>query len=119
MGNIWRFSYVAVENGGAVFLFIYIGFVLLVGLPLIIGELSLGRHAQGDAVAAFESAGNNRRWRLVGWLSVFGSILILSYYAVIAGWAFKVFLGRRDWFIVDDGGNGVRGLLQQVHRRSR
>ena len=56
LGNIWRFSYVAGENGGAVFLFIYLVCVLLVGLPLVIAELSLGRRAQGDAVAAYELA---------------------------------------------------------------
>lgn len=93
LGNIWRFSYVAGENGGAVFLFIYIICVALVGLPLVIAELSLGRRAQGDAIAAFDVAGNSRRWRLTGWLAIAGAALILSYYAVIAGWALKYFAG--------------------------
>lgn len=93
LGNIWRFSYVAGENGGAVFLFIYLVCVLLVGLPLMIAELSLGRRAQGDAVAAFELADNGGRWRYLGWIGVAGAILILSYYAVIAGWALKYFIG--------------------------
>lgn len=93
LGNIWRFSYVAGENGGAVFLFIYLICVVFVGLPLVIAELSLGRRAQGDAVAAFELADDGGPWRILGWVGVAGSILILSYYAVIAGWALKYFSG--------------------------
>lgn len=93
LGNIWRFSYVAGENGGAAFLFLYLLCVLLVGLPIVIAELALGRRAQGDAVAAFEEAGDGSVWRYVGWIGVFGAIAILSYYAVIAGWALKYFVG--------------------------
>lgn len=62
IGNIWRFSYVAGENGGAVFLFLYVIFVVLIGLPLVVAELSLGRRAQGDAVEAFEKAGARKTW---------------------------------------------------------
>lgn len=93
LGNIWRFSYVAGENGGAVFLFLYLVCILLVGLPLVIAELSLGRQAQGDAVAAFEFADDGAPWRRLGWISVAAAVLILSYYAVIAGWALKYFFG--------------------------
>jgi len=106
LGNIWRFSYVAGENGGAVFLFIYLICVLLVGLPLVIAELSLGRRAQGDAVAAFEIAGDHSPWRYVGWVGVAGAILILSYYAVIAGWALKYFVGAATgglWARAEEG----------------
>jgi neurotransmitter:Na+ symporter, NSS family len=93
LGNIWRFSYVAGENGGAVFLFIYLVCILVVGLPLVIAELALGRRAQGDAVSAFALADDGGPWRYLGWVSVVGAILILSYYAVIAGWALKYFAG--------------------------
>lgn len=106
LGNIWRFSYVAGENGGAVFLFIYLLCVLLVGLPLVIAELSLGRRAQGDAVTAFEQAGVRGPWRHVGWLGVAGAVLILSYYAVIAGWALKYFVGAATgtlWHTAETG----------------
>lgn len=93
LGNIWRFSYVAGENGGAAFLFIYLVCVLLVGLPLVIAELSLGRRAQGDAVAAFERADAAGGWRYLGWIALAAAVLILSYYAVIAGWALRYFAG--------------------------
>lgn len=93
IGNIWRFSYVAGENGGAVFLFIYLAFVFLIGVPLVIAELAIGRHAQGDAVSAFETASKTRLWGVVGWLGILAAVLLLSYYAVIAGWALKYFSG--------------------------
>ncbi len=106
IGNIWRFSYVAGENGGAVFLFLYVIFVVLIGLPLVVAELSLGRRAQGDAVEAFEKAGARKTWGAVGWVSVAGAILILSYYAVIAGWSLKYFVGAVTgslWTTADAG----------------
>lgn len=95
LGNIWRFAYVAGENGGAVFLIVYLAFVALIGLPLVIAELSLGRRAQGDAVAAFTTGapGPARSWPLAGWLAVGGATLLLSYYAVIAGWALSYAAG--------------------------
>lgn len=93
LGNIWRFSYVAGENGGAAFLFVYLACVVLIGIPLMIAELTIGRHAQGDAISSFEIHRKPSRWNLVGWLGVIAACLLLSYYAVIAGWALKYFVG--------------------------
>ncbi len=93
LGNIWRFSYVAGENGGGAFLFVYLLSVLIVGVPIVIAELALGRRSGGDAVAAYERTAATSSWRLAGWCTVGGSFLILSYYAVIAGWALKYFIG--------------------------
>jgi NSS family neurotransmitter:Na+ symporter len=93
LGNIWRFSYVAGENGGGAFLLVYMVFVVLIGLPLVIAELTLGRRSQGDVVTSFAHATTGRVWRNLGWMGVAVSVLILSYYAVIAGWALKYFFG--------------------------
>lgn len=93
LGNIWRFAYVAGENGGGAFLMVYVLSVLLVGAPIVIAEMALGRQAGGDAAAASERAAPRSRWPLAGWLGIVGSCLILSYYAVIAGWALKYFAG--------------------------
>mgnify|MGYP003668781549 CR=1 FL=1 len=106
LGNIWRFSYVAGENGGAAFLIVYLVFVILIGLPLVIAELSLGRRAQGDAIAAFGNHIQAGRWRMVGFLGIVAAILVLSYYAVIAGWALKYFTGAATgslWRIAGGG----------------
>lgn len=93
IGNIWRFSYVAGENGGAVFLFIYLASVFLIGVPLMVAELAIGRHAQGDAISAFQAGGQTRRWQTLGWVGVLSAVLLLSYYGVIAGWTLKYFAG--------------------------
>lgn len=106
VGNIWRFSYVAGENGGAAFLLVYLACVVLIGLPLVIAELAIGRRAQGDAIHAFAYGGGTGPWRLAGWVSVVGSVLILSFYAVIAGWALKYFVGAATgalWGTVEGG----------------
>jgi neurotransmitter:Na+ symporter, NSS family len=93
LGNIWRFSYIAGENGGGAFLIVYLVSVLLVGAPIVIAELALGRRSIGDTVAAYARTSVASRWRLAGWFTIGGSFLILSYYAVIAGWALKYFVG--------------------------
>lgn len=93
LGNIWRFSYVAGENGGAAFLIIYLLCIAFIGLPIVIAEISIGRHAGGDAVLAFYRARPDRPWHLIGGVAVAGCFIILGFYGVIAGWALKYFVG--------------------------
>jgi NSS family neurotransmitter:Na+ symporter len=97
LGNIWRFSYVAGDNGGGAFLLVYIVAVLLIGLPLMLAELALGRHGRGDVVQAFARAAPGqglagRVFPAIALLLVAGAVLILSYYAVIAGWTMRYFV---------------------------
>lgn len=89
LGNVWRFSYVAGENGGGAFLLVYLGMVFLVGVPLLLGEFALGRSTQRESAAAIETLAPASRWRCVGLLGVIVASLILAYYAVIAGWVLK------------------------------
>jgi neurotransmitter:Na+ symporter, NSS family len=93
LGNIWRFAYVAGENGGAAFLIIYLLLVALVGLPLMMAEFVVGRRGAGDTVTAFQNAAPRSPLRHVGWIGMVGAFLILSYYGVIAGWALNYLLG--------------------------
>ncbi|MGE0387842.1 MAG: sodium-dependent transporter [Gammaproteobacteria bacterium] len=86
LGNIWRFSYVAGENGGGAFVLVYLCAVLLVGWPLLIAELAIGRHARSDAVSACAAIAPRRPWCWTGWLGVAGAFAILVYYPVVAGW---------------------------------
>jgi len=89
LGNIWRFPYVAGENGGAVFVFIYIMFVLLIGLPVMIAELAIGRRTEKNPVGAIKYLFPQSWWRIVGGLGVITGICILSFYSVIAGWTMQ------------------------------
>ncbi len=91
LGNIWRFSFVAGENGGAAFILVYVGAIVLIGLPLILAELALGRATQREAVSAFSAMGRGGLWRMAGLPGVAVSFAILTYYAVISGWALKYF----------------------------
>lgn len=113
IGNIWRFSYVAGENGGAVFLLVYLACVLLIGIPLMIAELTIGRRTQGDAISAFESPNSPDQWHAVGRTAVAAAILLLSYYAVIAGWALKYFIGAATGGLRRAAGSDYGGFFRQ------
>jgi NSS family neurotransmitter:Na+ symporter len=93
LGNIWRFAYVAGENGGAVFLVVYLLCVLLIGAPLMIAELAVGRHTRSDAIASIRALAPAGFWPVAGGLGILGSFLIMSFYLVVAGWALKYFVG--------------------------
>lgn len=86
VGNIWRFAYVAGENGGAAFLLVYLACVMLIGMPVMLAEFTLGARTRGDVIAAFGARGP---WRAAGALALAAAFLILSYYAVVAGWAVR------------------------------
>nr|WP_227937934.1 sodium-dependent transporter [Alkalihalobacillus deserti] len=86
LGNVWRFSYVTGENGGAAFLLIYMAFIIIIGIPIIMAEFTIGRKAQSDAVGSFEKLAPGKPWKVAGLLGVAAAFLILSFYGVIAGW---------------------------------
>ncbi|MFQ5801265.1 MAG: sodium-dependent transporter [Candidatus Methylomirabilales bacterium] len=86
LGNIWRFPYLTGQNGGAAFVFIYLSIVLLIGLPVMMAEVGLGRFTRRNPVGAFERVAPNSLWRNVGVLGVITGFAILSYYSVVAGW---------------------------------
>lgn len=100
LGTLWQFPYVTGANGGGIFVFIYICCILFVGIPVFIAELILGRKAQRAAVGIFAVLSNNSRlWKIGGWVGVISSILIMSYYSVVAGWGLKyIFLSITDTF---------------------
>ncbi len=88
LGNIWKFPYITGENGGGVFVLIYLACIVVVGMPVMIGEIMIGRAAQRSPVPAFRDlAGGNAAWSLIGWMGVVTGFVILSYYSVVAGWA--------------------------------
>ena len=90
LGNIWRFPYIAGENGGGIFFLIYIGCILLLGLPILLAEFSIGRHTHKNAVGSFREI--SRRWSFIGYLSVLSPFLILGFYFVVAGWTLEYFV---------------------------
>lgn len=91
LSNIWRFPYLAGQNGGAVFLFIYLICIFLFCFPVMVGEIAIGRAAGTDAYGAYSKLGG-KKWGLLGLFGVISGIFILSYYNVVAGWAFGYFI---------------------------
>ena len=89
LGNIWGFPYKAGTNGGGAFVLIYLGCILIIGIPIMISEIILGRRAGNSPINAMRSVAleSNRSssWQIVGWSGIFAGILILSFYSVIAG----------------------------------
>ena len=88
LGNMWRFSYVAAEGGGAAFVLLYVLFVALVGVPVMMSELVIGRLTQVSPIKAIRQIGG-RSWTPLGWLFVIAGFGLLSYYSVIAGWTMR------------------------------
>jgi len=91
LGNLWRFPFVAGQNGGAAFLLIYIGFVLLLGIPVMMAELAMGRRGGGSPIASMRKlsieAGASRAWAAIGWFSILIPLVGMSYYSVVGGWS--------------------------------
>lgn len=88
LGNVWRFPYIAGENGGASYIIIYIICVLLLGIPCMVSEFIIGRHSASNTARAYNKMGN-RWWGIVGLLSVATGFLITCYYVIVSGWCFQ------------------------------
>ena len=108
LGNIWKFPYIAGENGGGAFVLIYLVCIALVGIPIMISEVLMGREGRSSPIHTMrmlaKKAGRSERWALLGWLGVITGFLILSYYAVIAGWALNYF-----WLTANGTFDGASG----------
>ncbi len=91
LGNIWRFPYLAGQNGGAAFLLIYLICIFLLCFPIMVGEIAIGRAAGSDAMGSYTKLGN-KRWGYLGLFGILAGVFILSFYNVVAGWAFGYFL---------------------------
>ena len=101
LGNMWRFSYLTAEYGGAAFLLLYVAMTALIGIPLILAELHIGRGAGRGPINAIAHFGG-RNWSPLGILFAVTGFLILAYYSVVAGWTLRYFW---DAFIGGVSGN--------------
>ncbi|MDX9731162.1 MAG: sodium-dependent transporter [Bdellovibrionales bacterium] len=112
LGNLWRFPFVTVENGGGAFVLIYIAFVLVIGLPILIGELMLGKITRRGSIAAFrklehdEEIGEGTRGTFgAGHLAALACLLVVSYYAVVSGWVLHFLMQFTFGGILSSGEN--------------
>jgi len=91
LGNIWKFPYMAGENGGGAFVLVYLVCIAAIGVPIMMAEILLGRRGRRSPIntmsALAQEAGASPRWAWLGWIGVISGFLIMSFYSVIAGWA--------------------------------
>ncbi len=113
LGNLWKFPYVTWNNEGGAFVIVYLICVAVLGLPLMISEILIGRRSQLSPVPAFEKLGN-KGWSLVGWLGVAAGGVIMSYYMVIAGWSLRSFYECCVWSATEytPGSSGFGASLE-------
>jgi NSS family neurotransmitter:Na+ symporter len=109
LGNIWKFPYIAGENGGGAFVLVYLICIGLIGIPIMMAEIMLGRRGRRSPINTMtvlaKEAGASPAWRLLGWMGVLAGFLILSYYSVIAGWALSyIWHGASGQFMGADAG---------------
>lgn len=116
LGNVWRFPTLAGESGGGAFVIFYIACVFLLGLPLVLSEIFIGRAGQSDAVGSIrkvaQQSGVSERWSIFGAIGAVGAFLILSFYSVVAGWVlYYTGVMGWDWLQAIAAGDPFRGAL--------
>lgn len=89
LGNIWKFPYITGVYGGAAFLFVYLGFILAIGLPIMLSEFIIGRKSKKNAFGAFKKLAPHSLWQFTGMLGVGAAFMILAFYGVVAGWSIE------------------------------
>ena len=89
LGNVWRFPYMAGENGGAVFIIIYVVCVVMLGIPCMVSEFIVGRHGQSNTARAYRKLAGRTPWAVIGYMGVLTGFLITGYYAVVSGWCLQ------------------------------
>ena len=113
LGILWKFPYTVGENGGGLFLLSYFICVIIVGIPIFIAEIILGRSSQRAAVGAYQHHDRKESgWKVVGWFGVLASFLIMSFYSVIAGWGMSYILMSLNGFYKNLSGQEVQEVYQ-------
>jgi len=124
LGNIWKFPYITGENGGAAFVLLYLVCVILVGIPIMMAEIMLGRKGRSNPINAVDNiavdVGATRFWSVIGWMGVIAGFVILSYYSVIAGWTLDYLVsalqGKFSGLTGDTSNDLFNGLLADKSR---
>jgi NSS family neurotransmitter:Na+ symporter len=113
LGNIWKFPYIAGQNGGGAFVLVYLACVVVIGMPVMMSEILIGRRGRRNPISTMEllgkEEGSSARWRWLGVLGVVAGILILSYYSVIAGWTLAYVVKSASGVFVGASPDAVNG----------
>lgn len=92
IGNVWRFPYVTGENGGGLFVLLYLLFLIIMGLPVLTMELAVGRASRKSAVLGYkELEKKGSKWHIHGWIAILGCYVLMMYYTTVSGWMVSYF----------------------------
>lgn len=119
LGNVWRFPYIVGEYGGAAFVLVYLFFLIVMGLPIMVMEFSVGRASRKSVICSFqELEPKGSKWHIYGWFGLAGNYLLMMYYTTIAGWLLVYFIrmAKGDFVGLDAAGvsNAYAGLMADV-----
>lgn len=92
IGNVWRFPYVVGENGGGIFVLLYLIMLVVLGMPVLTMELAVGRASRKSAVLAYKTLEKPKeKWHIHGWFAIIGCYLLMMYYTTVSGWMLNYF----------------------------
>ena len=118
LGNIWKFPYLTGENGGGAFVLVYLLCLAVIGIPIMMAEVMIGRRGRHSPVntmrnlAAQENLGS--RWQWLGWIGMLAGFLILSYYSVIAGWTLAYVFRTGSGLFTGLTADGVQSIFSNL-----
>ena len=115
IGNVWRFPYVVGENGGGIFVLFYLFFLLLIGVPILSMEFSVGRASKKSAIKSFETLEKpKQKWHLHGYMALVGNICLMIFYTTVSGWMLKYFYNFLTGQFAGLSTKGVQQIFSNV-----
>lgn len=118
LGNIWKFPYITGENGGGTFVLVYLLCIALIGVPIMMAEIMLGRRGRQSPINTMKTLADEERrnvnWVWLGWMGMIAGFLILSYYSVIAGWAMSYVFRTASGVFVGASADGVNSIFADL-----
>ena len=118
LGNIWKFPYITGDNGGGAFVLVYLLCIAVIGVPIMMAEVMLGRRGRQSPINTMTTlareAGASPFWKWIGWMGVIAGFLILSYYSVIAGWALAYVFRAAGGAFTGVGGEEVQRMFSRL-----
>jgi NSS family neurotransmitter:Na+ symporter len=115
LGNIWRFPYVVGENGGGAFLLVYLGFILLLGIPVMLSELVIGRRGQRNTFGSFRKLAPGKPWWIIGVMGIAAAFMILAFYSTIAGWTLEYIVKSLANAFKGQTSDGLAEMFREFH----
>jgi len=116
LGNIWRFPYMAGEHGGGAFLMVYLGIVLILGIPIMLSEFIIGRRGQKNTFGTFRILAPGKAWWIIGVMGIVAAFVILAFYTTIAGWTLAYISKSVGNAFQGSSAEGISMIFDEFHK---